>query len=89
MPETDPCQLHEVALFTGPEEPEILLGLARSPIGDECRTCTVCRLAREYVERRLDETAGRDFPPEQSAEAAWRRLQAAYENTKTTVHRTQ
>ena len=80
-------ELHEVAIFSGEEQSETLERLARSPIGDECQTCPVCRYAREYVDRRLAELAGRVFPPGENGEAAWRKLQAAVENTKSTVHK--
>jgi hypothetical protein len=87
MPDPDSCDLHDAAVFGGAEEREVLLRLARSPIADECRSCPVCRLAREYVQRRLDERAGLVFPPDQSGEAAWRRLQAAVDSVKVSVHR--
>ncbi len=88
MVDSDRCELHEVTIFIGADESEALQRLARSPIGDECRTCPVCRLAREYVERRLAEQAGRVFPPGQGGEAAWRKLQGAVENTRTSLHKT-
>jgi hypothetical protein len=87
VPDSEPCDLHDAAIYVGPDEGESLLRLARSPIADECRNCPVCRLAREYVERRLDEQAGLDFPPDQNGEAAWRKLRAAVEGVKTTVHK--
>lgn len=80
------CELHDVALFTGREESEVLLRLARSPIGDECQRCPVCRSARVYVERRLAERAGLVFPPDQSGEAARRSLQAAIDRAKASIH---
>lgn len=79
------CELHEVLLFAGADESEALLRLARSPIGDECQRCAVCRSAREYVERRLAERAGRVFPPDQSGEAARRTLQAAIDRAKASI----
>jgi hypothetical protein len=88
MVETDRCELHDVAIFNGTEESDALLRLARSPIGDECQICSVCRSAREYVERRLAEEGGQVFPPDLSAEAAWRKLQAAIESAKASVHKT-
>jgi len=88
MADLDQCELHEAAVFPGAEESEVLVRLARSPIGDECQICSVCRSAREYVERRLAEKAGQVFPPDQSAEAAWRKLQAAIESAKASVHKT-
>ena len=87
MAESDRCELHEVAIVHGAQDSEDLLRLARSPIGDECQLCAVCRDAREYVERRLAEEAGGVFPPEENAEAAWRKLQAAIEKAKATVRR--
>ncbi len=82
MSEPDPCQLHEAVILVGTDESEALLRLGRSPIGDECRRCHVCRSAREYIQRRLDERSGRVFPPDQNGEAAWRNLQAAVESAK-------
>ena len=87
LSEPDPCDLHEAAIRVGSDEAETLHRLARSPIADECRSCAVCRLAREYVQRRLAEQAGRVFPPEESGEATWRKLQAAVNGVKVTVHR--
>jgi hypothetical protein len=85
MVEPAGCELHDVALFGGAEESEALLRLARSPIGDECQRCPVCRSAREYVERRLAERAGWVYPPDRSAEAAQRDLQAAIERAKASI----
>jgi hypothetical protein len=79
------CELHDLVLFGGAEESEVLLRLARSPIGDECQRCLVCRSAREFVERRLAERAGEVFPPDQSGEAAQRKLQAAIDRAKTVI----
>jgi len=87
MLEPEPCDLHRSVTLAPPDEADELLRLARSPIGDECRNCAVCRLAREYVYRRLEERAGRVFPPDQTGEAVLLRLQAAVENAKVTVHR--
>jgi len=87
MVEPEGCELHQVAIFTAPEDAESLVRLARSPIGDDCQVCPVCRSAREFVERRLAEQAGRVFPPDQSGEAAWRKLQAAIETAKASVHK--
>jgi hypothetical protein len=87
MSETDRCELHEMAVLVGGSESEDLERLSRSPIGDECQRCAVCRLARVYVELRLAERDGAVFPPEQSAEAAWRRLQGAIESVKHSVHK--
>ncbi len=85
MVDPDECELHEVVLFSGADESEALLRLARSPIGDECQRCPVCRSAREYIERRLAERAGRVFPPNQSGEAALRNLQAAIDRAKAAI----
>ena len=87
MDPADRCELHEVAIVVGRPDSEELVQLARSPIGDECRMCPICRLAREYVDRRLAEGAGLVFPAEESGEAVWRRLRSAVEGVKTSVHR--
>lgn len=87
MAESDLCELHDVALFAGPEETEVLSRLARSPIGDECRRCPICRSAREYVGRRLDEKMGIALPPDQSGDAAWRKLQAAIQEARASIRR--
>lgn len=87
MPESDRCELHEVAIFSGERGTEDLLRLARSPIGDECQLCPVCRSAREYVELRLVERSGQEPPPGMSTDAAWKKLQAAVESAKTSMHR--
>jgi len=86
MVEPDRCELHEVAILIGTDESEALLRLGRSPLGDECQRCHVCRSAREYVQRRLEERSGRVFPTDQNGEAAWRKLQAAVESVKTSIH---
>jgi len=88
MVDPGPCELHEVAILIGTDESEDLHRLAHSPIGDECRMCSVCRLAREYVERRLAEKAGQVFPPEENGEAVRRKLQSAVDAVKGSVHRT-
>lgn len=88
MVDPDRCELHDVALFVEEDEAEALLRLARSPIGDECQVCPVCRSAREYVERRLTEQAGYVPPPGENAEAAWRKLQVAIEEAKASIHKT-
>jgi hypothetical protein len=88
MVDPDRCDLHEVAIDNGLEESEDLLRLARSPIGDECQLCAVCRDARVYVERRLAEEAGQVLTPDQNADAAWRKLQSAIASAKASVHRT-
>jgi hypothetical protein len=82
MVESGGCELHEAAIVVGTDESETLLRLARSPIGDECQHCSVCRLARTYIERRLAERAGRVFPREQNGDAIWRQLQAALDGVK-------
>lgn len=87
MAESEPCELHEVAVFGGGQEAEELVRLARSPIGDECQICPVCRSAREFVQRRLAEQAGQVFPPDQNGEVAWRKLQTAIASTKLSVRR--
>ncbi|MGA8604098.1 MAG: hypothetical protein WB788_03405 [Thermoplasmata archaeon] len=87
MAESERCELHEVAVFGGRPEAEELVRLARSPIGDECQICSVCRSAREFVERRLAEEAGHVLPPDQNGDAAWRKLQTAIANAKLSVHR--
>lgn len=87
MGEPTTPELHQVAVRLGDSEPDTVVQLAHSPIGDDCQTCPVCRCAREYVERRLGEQAGRVFPPDQNSEAAWRKLQMAVEQTKTSVHK--
>jgi hypothetical protein len=86
MGDSDNCQLHEAVILVGTDESEALLRLGRSPIADECQRCRVCRAAREYVQRRLDERSGRVFPPDQNGEAAWRSLQAAVEHAKASIH---
>jgi len=85
MPESDRCELHEVAIFDTPEASEALLRLAQSPMGDECQRCAVCRSAREYVEIRLAERSGRATNGV-SGEAAWRKLQAAVASARSSVH---
>ena len=87
MDESDRCELHEAAVFAGEGEGEDLLRLARSPIGDECQICPVCRAAREYVERRMAEQGGFVPPPGESAEVSWNKLQSAIRGAKTTIHR--
>jgi hypothetical protein len=84
MPDPEPCELHDTLLFGRPEGAQDLVRLARSPIGDECRSCSVCRLAREYVTARLDEEAGRPVPTDQHSEAAWERLRSAVERVRAT-----
>ena len=83
----EPCELHDEALRSGPGVTDDLVRLARSPIGDECRNCPVCRSAREFVELRLDEMVGRVFPHERGGEAAWERLQQAVRDVRVTVRR--
>lgn len=80
------CELHEAALFSRPEESEALLRLARSPIGDECQLCPVCRSAREYVGRLLAERTGETLPAGHDSQAAWKELQTSIGKVKSTVH---
>jgi hypothetical protein len=88
MADPDECELHEVALFVGEDEAQALVQLARSPIGDECQICPICRSAREYVARRIAEQQGHVPPPGESAEASWKKLQTAVQSAKLTIHRT-
>jgi len=87
MVEPDHCELHEVAVFASEGEREELFRLARSPIGDECQICPVCRAAREYVERWKSEKSGRVPPPGESSDASWQKLQSAIQGTKSTIRR--
>jgi hypothetical protein len=87
MPGSDPCELHDIAVLAGEDATEELRRLARSPIGDECQICAVCRSAREFVARRLAEEDGVTLPPGQGSEAAWKALQKAIEGAKDSVHR--
>jgi hypothetical protein len=80
------CELHQAAILVGTDESESLLRLAHSPIGDECQMCSVCRLAREYIERRVAEQAGYVFPSDEGGEAILVKLQAAVASVKDTVH---
>jgi len=88
MAESLQCELHEVAILIGTDQSEDLLRLARSPIADECRMCSVCRLAREYVELRVAERAGQVFPTDENSEAIRRKLELAVGTVKASVHRT-
>jgi len=85
MVEPDHCELHEVAVFANEGEAEDLLRLARSPIGDECQICPVCRAAREYVSRLMSERSGQVPPPGESADASWHELQRAIQGAKTSI----
>lgn len=87
MRDSDQCELHDAAIFAGPDETEALLRLSRSPIGDECQRCPVCRSAREFIEVRLAELQGRVLPPQQNSETAQKKLQAAIEVAKASVHK--
>jgi hypothetical protein len=87
MRDPEPCELHEAAVLVGTHDSEDLLRLARSPIGDECQMCPVCRLAREYIEHRVAERAGLTFPADESGEAILRKLQVAVDTVKHTVRR--
>lgn len=86
MVEPDRCELHEVAVFAEEGEAEDLLRLARSPIGDECQICPVCRAAREYVERLVAERSGQVPPPGESADVSWQKLQRAIQGARTSIH---
>ena len=81
-----PCALHESAILIGTDRSETLLRLAQSPMGDECQKCHVCRSARTYVQRRLEEAAGVVLPRGENAEAAWRVLQRAVEEARAAMH---
>lgn len=81
------CELHEAAIVLSADESEGFIRLARSPIGDDCQHCLVCRSARAYVERRLAEKTGRALPVDQNGDAAWIQLQAALKGVKASVHR--
>jgi hypothetical protein len=85
MEDRDRCELHETAVLAGEDETEDLLQLARSPIGDECQICPVCRAAREYAERLLAERTGYVPPPGESADASWKKLQQAIQAAKATI----
>ncbi len=84
MSASDPCELHEVAILIGVNESEALLRLART-LGDECRTCDVCRSARAYVDRCLRERAGERFAEGDDARSAWARLRTAVESARRTI----
>lgn len=79
--------MHEAAIAVAPGEPEAFLRWARTPIGDECRRCSVCRSARTYIERRLAERAGKVPPTGESAEAAWHELQSALAEARSAIRR--
>jgi len=87
MAEPDHCELHEVAVFANEGGTEDLLRLARSPIGDECQICPVCRAAREYVARLASERSGHVPPPGENADASWQKLQRAISNAKSSIRR--
>ena len=87
MSDTDQCELHEVSVFGGREDTETLLRLSRSPIGDECQICPVCRSAREYINLRLAEQLGPVLPTHPTSEAALKKLQAAVQAAKASVHK--
>jgi hypothetical protein len=88
MEDPDRCELHEAAVFAGEDETEDLLRLARSPIGDECQICPVCRAAREFVERLIAEKTGYVPPPGESADVSWQKLQQAIQGAKATIVKT-
>jgi len=77
MAESDRCDLHEVAVRIGSDESEAFTSLRRSPLGDDCQHCHVCRAARTYVERRLGELERPGATTGAAREAAWRELQSA------------
>jgi len=85
MVEPDRCELHEVAVFANEDEAGDLLRLARSPIGDECQICPVCRAAREYVARLLAERSGQVPPAGEGADASWQQLQRAIQDAKASI----
>jgi len=87
MVESDRCELHEVAVFASEDEAGELLRLARSPIGDECQICPVCRAAREYVARLLAERSGQVPPTGEGADASWQQLQRAIQDAKASIRR--
>lgn len=87
MNEGDRCGLHEAVVFGAPESTEALLELSRSPIGDECQVCPVCRGAREYIAVKLAEQRGQVLPPDETSAVALKKLQAAIEATKASVRR--
>jgi hypothetical protein len=87
MVDADSCALHDVAIVIGTDESEDLLRLGHSPLGDECRRCPVCRSARTYVQRRLDERAGLRPPPGQGSDVAWKELLNAVETAKHAIRR--
>ena len=80
------CELHDIGLFLGSSDSDALLELARSPIGDECRICPVCRLAREYVQVRLGEMSGQRYSTEGNSEALRRELESAVRSVKANHH---
>ena len=87
MADPDHCELHDAALFVGEDDTQELFRLARSPIGDECQICPVCKCAREYVERRLAEQSGHSTPAGEDSSASWQQLQVAVQSVRATVHR--
>jgi hypothetical protein len=87
MADLDECELHEAAIVVGTDESETLLRLVRSPLGDECQHCAICRLAREYIEHRLAERSGRVFPAGQTGDAIWQQLQRALEGIKSATQK--
>ncbi len=87
MGDGSPCELHDVGLYLGTTDAGTLLELAHSPIGDECRICPVCRLAREYVQVRLGEMTGRSYPTEADSAALRRQLEHAVDSVRSVHHR--
>lgn len=86
MADNDRCELHEAAIRGEPKSSETFLQLARSPIGDECQICPVCRTARVFVGLRLAEESGYTFPNGEGSDAAWQALQGAIGTVRTKVH---
>ena len=65
---------------------EALMHLGRAPIADECQHCEVCRWGREYVDRRLRDRAGEEFPVGLGPDDAFHRLQSAVTSTRAAIH---
>ena len=81
------CELHDAAIGARAGEADEFLQWAHTPIGDECQRCAVCRWARTYIDRRLAERAGVPPRSEDSSEVAWKHLQAALAEVRSTIHR--
>ena len=80
------CALHEAAIVVGVHDSETLLALARSPIADECQVCTICRIARQYVEATLAEGAGAHLGPAESSATLRVQLADAVDAVKAAHH---